>query len=73
MGHGHSAGIGIDVLDNTTRDRTFAIQMVRQPKAEKREKLRIRNLRNEANDLVNYLEAAAHCYYERIVEIYAGG
>ena len=47
------AGIGLNILDATTRDRTFAILMVRQTKEEKREKFRLRKLQSEIDDLKN--------------------
>ena len=45
------AGIGTRILDATTRDRTFMLEMVRQKRDEKREQLRVRKLGPEANYL----------------------
>jgi hypothetical protein len=45
------AGIGNKILDPTTRDRTFMIEMVRQTQAERREKFRARVLRPETEQL----------------------
>jgi hypothetical protein len=47
------AGIGLKILHQTTRDRTFPIDMVRQTKGEKREKFRLRKLQPEINTLVD--------------------
>src|SRR5262249_27480147 len=45
------AGIGTSILDATTRDRTFALQMRRQTKAERREPFRMRNVGPECRAL----------------------
>lgn len=42
------AGIGVDILSDTTRDRTFVIPMVRQRISERREKLRLRTMGDDA-------------------------
>jgi len=52
------AGIGVGILDGTTRDRTFPIQMVRQTNPERREKFRLRHLKAEIDvllsDIINW-------------------
>src|SRR5262249_23757987 len=45
------AGIGLTILHGTTRDRTFIIEMVKQTRAERRERLRSRSVRPEAEQL----------------------
>ncbi|MCZ6769351.1 MAG: DUF3631 domain-containing protein [Acidobacteria bacterium] len=47
------AGIGRKILNQTTRDRTFSFDMVRQTKGEKREKFRLRKLESEITTLVD--------------------
>jgi hypothetical protein len=47
------AGIGLTILDQTTRDRTFPIDMVRQTKEERREKFRLRKLEIDITTIVN--------------------
>lgn len=64
------AGIGNKILDATTRDRTFVIEMVRQMRDERREKFRARTARPEAEkitlEIVKWLEENGH----RVVKSY---
>jgi hypothetical protein len=50
------AGIGINTLHRATRDRTFAISMVRQKKSEKRDRLRIRKIGTEVESLKKMID-----------------
>lgn len=45
------AGIGLGILDGTTRDRTFVIEMVRQTPEERREPFRLRKLKRDVEVL----------------------
>jgi putative DNA primase/helicase len=40
-------GIGLSILDETTRDRTFVVEMVRQSKKERRDRFRLRRHKGE--------------------------
>jgi hypothetical protein len=50
------SGIGVHILPPATRSRTFAIEMVRQTKLERREKFRQRKIRAEAQQLINEIK-----------------
>lgn len=50
------AGVGNRILHGTTRDRTFAISMTKQPKDERREKFRARTVKPEADQLRNEID-----------------
>lgn len=50
------AGINKRILNQTTLDRTFSIQLVRQTKNEKREKFRRRKLKEEIKELRDRIE-----------------
>jgi len=50
------AGIGFRILSDTTRDRTFAFEMLRQTKEERRDKFRLKKLRDQIDDLTGQLE-----------------
>jgi hypothetical protein len=50
------AGIGQGILHGTTRDRTFVLEMVRQMRAERRERFRIKLVKPEADNLKNAIE-----------------
>lgn len=64
------AGIGLNKLTRATRDRTFALSMVRQTKAEKRTRLRRRLVAPEANALKKRLEEWARKNRDSVVRIY---
>jgi hypothetical protein len=64
------AGIGTKIIDATTRDRTFMIEMVRQKRDEKREQLRVRKLRPEANSLRVEIEKWSAANKERVKKTY---
>jgi len=53
------AGIGSHILPPTTRDRALSIEMVRQMKAEKRERFRERVVRKEVASLVQEIKSWA--------------
>lgn len=63
-------GIGNKILDATTRDRTFVIDMVRQMRDERREKFRTRTARPEAEqitaEIVKWCDERRH----RVVKCY---
>lgn len=50
------AGIGQHILNQTTRDRTFMIQMLRQKRGERRERFRVRKVGPEARVLRKAIE-----------------
>lgn len=65
------AGIGADVLDSTTRDRTFAIAMVAQPKDFRRERLRMtRVMKAEIAEIKRGLGTWAQDHSEKIRVVY---
>ncbi|MDA2935490.1 hypothetical protein MYX82_14310 [Acidobacteria bacterium AH-259-D05] len=64
------AGIGLRILSDTTRDRTFALEMLRQTKEEKREKFRLRKLRDQMNDLREEIELFSIVEEDKVVELY---
>ena len=50
------SGIGVHILPPATRSRTFAIEMVRRTRSERREKFRKRKIRPEAQQLINEIK-----------------
>jgi len=64
------AGIGLNRLTRATRDRTFAIAMVRQTKAEKRERLRRRLVKPGADALKKKIEEWARKNRDLVIRIY---
>jgi hypothetical protein len=50
------AGIGLGILHGTTKDRTFILPMVKQTRAERREKLRSRRVKPEGDQLKREIE-----------------
>jgi len=64
------AGIGLRILSDTTRGRTFAFEMLRQTKQERREKFRLKKLRDEINDLREEIELFWSFIEKKVVEIY---
>ena len=64
------AGVGLHILDRTTKDRTFSIEMVRQTKGEKREKFRLRKLGPEIEELRNLIEVFWITREEKVIELY---
>jgi len=64
------AGIGTSILNGTTRDRSFMIQMVRQRKDERRESFRRRRLETEAKALKDQIRDWVKQYKEQIKSVY---
>ncbi len=64
------AGIGQRVLDQTTRDRTFSIEMVRQKPEERRERFRLRQVKPEAEALRTEVEQWAQQHALEVREVY---
>jgi hypothetical protein len=64
------AGIGFNKLARATRDRTFAIYMVRQMKSEKRERLRFRLVKAGAESLRKRITEWVATNRELVVRIY---
>jgi hypothetical protein len=64
------AGIGNRILDATTRDRTFVIEMVRQMRDERREKFRIRTAKPEAGKITSEVAKWIDKRRQEIVEVY---
>jgi hypothetical protein len=50
------AGIGLGILEQTTRDRTFIIQMIPQKKSERRERFRMHTVKPKADRLQTEIE-----------------
>jgi hypothetical protein len=50
------AGIGLQILNETTRDRTFTIQMVRQKRSERGQRFRRNQVKPEADELRSQIE-----------------
>jgi hypothetical protein len=67
------AGIGMSILPQSTLDRTFAISMVRQKKAEKRERFRLRVIRQEAAILKMKIEKWVKQHEDSFAELYGQG
>ena len=65
------AGIGLQTLARATRDRTFTLSMVRQKKSEKRERLRPRLVKVEAEFLKKQISTWAREHHNAIVRLYA--
>jgi hypothetical protein len=66
------AGIGLQTLARATRDRTFAMSMVRQKKSEKRERLRPRLVKVEAESLKKRISTWVREHHDAVVRLYAG-
>jgi len=64
------AGIGTGILDVTTRDRTFMLEMVRQTKDERREQLRMRKTKPEADGLKDRILKWTNDNKEEIEKVY---
>jgi Protein of unknown function (DUF3631) len=64
------AGIGLEILHGTTRDRTFVISMVRQTREERREKFRFRKVKPEADRLRAEIGEWATQNAHRIASLY---
>ncbi|MGI9102515.1 MAG: DUF3631 domain-containing protein [Terriglobales bacterium] len=67
------AGIGINTLDRTTRDRTFAFSMVRQKQGERRERLRLRLVSTEVDSLRKEISDWVGGNAEVVIQQYEGG
>ena len=64
------AGIGLGILHGTTRTRTFIILMVKQKRAERREKFRSRKVKPEADQLKAEIELWVKQNMQSVVELY---
>jgi hypothetical protein len=64
------AGIGTKILDVTTRDRTFMLEMVRQTKTERRQRLRMRAVKPEAECLKGRIVEWAKANKAAIADVY---
>jgi len=64
------AGISKKILNQTTLDRTFAIEMVRQTKKEKREKFRPRKLKSEVKELRDRIELFWILNEDKVTQLY---
>jgi hypothetical protein len=60
------AGIGAHILSPPTRDRAFAIEMVRQLKGEKRERFRERTVRKEVASLIQEIKSWATSHRDAV-------
>jgi hypothetical protein len=67
------AGIGLRILDSTTLDRTFAIEMARQRKSEKRERLLPRVVRREVEGIKKTIQKWVDQNRDNVAEMYAQG
>jgi hypothetical protein len=63
------AGIGTTILDETTRDRTFTIRMVRQVRGERRERL-TRTVKKDAVLLKAAIEQWVEAHADKVAEVY---
>jgi hypothetical protein len=64
------AGIGTRILDATTRDRTFMLEMLRQRKGERREQLRSRKIKPTADALKTTIVDWVAAKLEDIKKVY---
>ena len=64
------AGIGLRILSDTTRDRTFALEMLRQTKEERCEKFRLRKLRDQIDDLRGQIEVFWILNEDKVADLY---
>lgn len=64
------AGIGLNILHGTTKDRTFLIAMVKQTQAERREKFRTRKVKPEADKIKAEIGASVKQNAQRIGALY---
>jgi hypothetical protein len=64
------AGIGTRILDATTRDRTFMLEMLRQTRNERREQLRTRKIKPNADNLKATITAWIAANEEKIGGVY---
>jgi hypothetical protein len=67
------AGIGLNVLDQTTLDRAFRIEMVRQKSEERREPFRLRRLRPDLDSLKAEITQWAERHRASIAKRYDAG
>jgi hypothetical protein len=65
------SGIGMHILAEATRSRTFSIAMVRQTKDERRERFRARSIKPEAGRLVEEIKSWIQLHRAAVVERYA--
>ncbi|MCZ6769845.1 MAG: DUF3631 domain-containing protein, partial [Acidobacteria bacterium] len=66
------AGINREILNQTTLDRTFDLEMVRQTKEEKREKFRPRKLTKEVEKLRDQIELFWILNEDKVAQLYDG-
>lgn len=64
------AGIGKDILTETTRDRTFFVEMVRQKRQERRERLRVRHVEPEAAHLKVLIQQWVQVHLDEVATLY---
>jgi hypothetical protein len=64
------AGIGTKILDVTTRDRCFMVEMVRQKKGERRDRLQHRRIKPEVDELKKSVEEWANANRNGIAKLY---
>jgi Protein of unknown function (DUF3631) len=64
------AGIGLNTLTRATRDRTFAMPMVRQKKGERRERFRLRLVKKDAEALKQRISDWATEKRDAVISIY---
>ena len=64
------AGIGTGILNATTRDRSFMLEMVRQTKEERKEQFRIRKIQPEIEGLKQRIQEWVDRHREEVAECY---
>jgi len=64
------AGIGLGILHGTTKDRTFILPMVKQTRAERREKLRSRRVKPEGDQLKREIETWVEQNRTAVISLY---
>jgi hypothetical protein len=64
------AGIGLKILNGTTRDRTFIISMARRAHAERGEKFRLRRVKRGAEEMKAEIEAWVNTYRTLTIPVY---
>jgi hypothetical protein len=67
------AGIGLSILDQTTQERTFIIQMVPQKKSERSERFRVQRVKPKADALRREIEQWVSANRKNVLAKYNGG
>jgi hypothetical protein len=67
------AGIGLSILDQTTLERTFIIQMVPQKKSERSERFRVQRVKPKADALRREIEQWVSANRQNVLAKYNGG